>query len=432
METTELAPGYIVSRLTKGHWQLAARHGPATDRAEALDAMRRFVEAGITNFDCADHYLGTEEMIGAFRASHPPLAASLRVQTKLVPDRDMLAGLRRRDLEAIIDRSMARLGAERLDMVQFHWWDYESGDYAQAMGWLADMRREGKIELLGTTNFDCPSLRRILDSGVPVASNQLQYSLLDRRPEHGMVDLARERGVALQCYGTVAGGFLSRRWLGVPPPEEPFANRSLVKYRLIIEEFGGWALFQDADTAALHHRFVRDACGLPIVLYQAPVRAGAMPYPPARLAALASDPRVVAVKEGSWEVAAYEASRRAVRAVRPDVAMLGSGDEHLLASWMVGADGSQVSLAAIVPELVTALWDAAQAGEWAFARRLHDRVYPLALAIYGTAPGGRATTRLKACLHILGRLQDPTVRPPLLPLPAEEIARLTEALGAAC
>lgn len=194
----------------------------------------------------------------------------------------------------------------------------------------------------------------------------------------------------------------------------------------------GWALFQDADTAALHHRFVRDACGLPIVLYQAPVRAGAMPYPPARLAALASDPRVVAVKEGSWEVAAYEASRRAVRAVRPDVAMLGSGDEHLLASWMVGADGSQVSLAAIVPELVTALWDAAQAGEWAFARRLHDRVYPLALAIYGTAPGGRATTRLKACLHILGRLQDPTVRPPLLPLPAEEIARLTEALGAAC
>lgn len=258
METTELAPGYIVSRLTKGHWQLAARHGPDTDRAEALEAMRRFVEAGITNFDCADHYLGTEEMIGAFRASHPRLAASLRVQTKLVPDRDMLAGLRRRDLEAIIDRSLARLGAERLDMVQFHWWDYASGDYAQAMGWLAEMRREGKIELLGTTNFDCPSLRRILDSGVPVASNQLQYSLLDRRPEHGMVDLARERGVALQCYGTVAGGFLSRHWLGVPPPEVPFANRSLVKYRLIIDEFGGWALFQELlsalDAIARKHR----------------------------------------------------------------------------------------------------------------------------------------------------------------------------------
>ena len=49
----------------------------------------------------------------------------------------------------------------------------------------------------------------------------------------------------LLCYGTVAGGFLSERWLGIPEPQEPFANRSLVKYKLIIDDFGGWDLFKE-------------------------------------------------------------------------------------------------------------------------------------------------------------------------------------------
>ena len=275
METTELAPGYVISRIVKGSWQLAARHGPAYDEAEALDAMRRFVEAGINAFDCADHYLGAEEMIGAFRRRHPSLARTLRVQTKVVPDRDTLAGLRRRDLEAIVDRSLARLGTERLDLAQFHWWDNDSGDYVQAMRWLDDMRREGKIELLGTTNLDRAGLLRIIASGVPVASNQLQYSVLDHRPEGGMVDLAREHHVALQCYGTIAGGFLSERWLGAASPGEPLANRSLVKYRLVIEEFGSWELFQEllgtlasigrkrgASISAVATRYVLDRPGV--------------------------------------------------------------------------------------------------------------------------------------------------------------------------
>ncbi len=191
----------------------------------------------------------------------------------------------------------------------------------------------------------------------------------------------------------------------------------------------GWALFQDRGAAVLHHRHVRNACDLPLVLYQAPVRAGAMPYSPALLAELCADPRVAGVKEGSWEVAAYEASRRAVHAVRPDVAVLGSGDEHLLTSWLIGSEGSQVSLAAVVPGPVVALWDAAAAGDWAAARRWHDVIYPLALAIYGAAPGGRATTRLKACLHLLGRIPHPTVRPPLVPLDAGELGRLRAALA---
>jgi aryl-alcohol dehydrogenase-like predicted oxidoreductase len=59
-----------------------------------------------------------------------------------------------------------------------------------------------------------------------------------------MVGFCRQHGIGLLCYGTVLGGFLSERWLGVAEPVGELANRSLTKYRLVIEDFGGWALFQ--------------------------------------------------------------------------------------------------------------------------------------------------------------------------------------------
>jgi aryl-alcohol dehydrogenase-like predicted oxidoreductase len=74
---------------------------------------------------------------------------------------------------------------------------------------------------------------------------QVQYSLLDDRPEHGLVALCKQKNIGLLCYGTVAGGFLSDRWLGKPEPAPPYENRSLTKYKLIIDEFGGWGLFQE-------------------------------------------------------------------------------------------------------------------------------------------------------------------------------------------
>ena len=55
-----------------------------------------------------------------------------------------------------------------------------------------------------------------------------------------MVDFCAAHGIQLLCYGTVAGGFLSERYLDAPEPAAPHENRSLTKYHLIIEEFGGW------------------------------------------------------------------------------------------------------------------------------------------------------------------------------------------------
>jgi aryl-alcohol dehydrogenase-like predicted oxidoreductase len=87
-------------------------------------------------------------------------------------------------------------------------------------------------------------LAEIVTAGVPVISNQVQYSVLDLRPERGMVDFCRMNDITLLCYGTVAGGFLSDRYLGQVEPVAELENRSLTKYKLIIDDFGGWDLFQ--------------------------------------------------------------------------------------------------------------------------------------------------------------------------------------------
>jgi N-methylhydantoinase B len=238
-----LAPGYEISRLIKGGWQLAGGHG-RIDPDQAIHDMARFVEAGITAFDCADIYTGVEETIGRFRRRYPELARHVRIHTKFVPDLSALATVDRGYVERVIDRSLARLGLECLDLVQFHWWDYSTPRYVDVALELARLRERGKIRLVGATNFDVPHLAEIVGAGVPVASHQVQYSVLDDRPAHGMVEFCAAHGIALLCFGTVAGGFLGDRWRGQPEPTDLGHNRSLVKYKLIIDEFGDWAAFQ--------------------------------------------------------------------------------------------------------------------------------------------------------------------------------------------
>ncbi|MEP7206367.1 MAG: dihydrodipicolinate synthase family protein [Casimicrobiaceae bacterium] len=192
-----------------------------------------------------------------------------------------------------------------------------------------------------------------------------------------------------------------------------------------------WALSRDATMALNHHRHVAAATSLPLMLYQAGVGTHGLAYDAPTLAELAKLPRVVGIKEGSWESARYEANRRLVRQVAPHVAVMASGDEHLLTCMAIGSEGSLVSLAVLIPDLIVALDRAVAASDLTTARALNDRIYPLATAIYGTAPGVLANARLKACLKLLGKLDRDTMRAPIGPLPAEEIARLEAALAAA-
>ncbi|HTO88171.1 MAG TPA: aldo/keto reductase [Thermoanaerobaculia bacterium] len=241
----ELAPGYTISRVLKGGWQLAGGHGPV-EAAAALDDMDRFVEAGVTTFDCADIYTGVEALIGRWLKRRKGRAGTdVQVHTKYVPDLDRLPTHSRADVVRGVDRSLARLGVERLDLVQLHWWDYGVAGYVEAAVWLDELRRAGKIRHVGLTNFDRLHLSEIVAGGATITSHQVQYSVIDRRPAAGLAAQCARDDIGLLCYGAVAGGFLSERYLGRPDPLRPLENRSLVKYRLIIDEFGGWDRFQE-------------------------------------------------------------------------------------------------------------------------------------------------------------------------------------------
>jgi aryl-alcohol dehydrogenase-like predicted oxidoreductase len=243
MTRVPLAPGYDVSRVLKGGWQLAGGHG-VVDAEAALSDMDRYVDAGITTFDCADIYTGVEALIGQWIRTRPNGASRIQVHTKHVPDRDRLPAHSRAEVERGVDRSLQRLGIDVLDLVQLHWWDYDVPGYLDAGRWLADLRAAGKVRHIGLTNFDRARLREFVDAGVPIVSHQVQYSVLDRRPAATMAAYANDHAVGLLCYGALAGGFLSERWLGVAAPAAPLENRSLTKYKLIIDEFGGWPMFQ--------------------------------------------------------------------------------------------------------------------------------------------------------------------------------------------
>ena len=248
IERTELAPGYSISNILKGGWHLAGGHGQV-DPNQAMEDMRAFAEAGITTFDCADIYTGVEELIGKFLKKYNHFFASgtlapIQIHTKYIPDYNILNSLTKADTTAIIDRSLQRLGVECLDLVQFHWWDFAIPGYVEAALHLSELQKAGKIRHLGVTNFDGKHLKELLTAGVPVISNQVQYSVLDSRPLNDLHALHQKFGVSYLCYGSLAGGFLTDRYLNTPEPSPPFENRSLTKYKLIIEEFGDWASFQ--------------------------------------------------------------------------------------------------------------------------------------------------------------------------------------------
>ncbi|HEY9346921.1 MAG TPA: aldo/keto reductase, partial [Inquilinus sp.] len=140
MQRLPLAPDYEISRVIRGGWQLSSGHGAVRSDDPVAD-MVAFADAGITTFDCADIYTGVEEMIGRFRQRYRDLRGAealgrIKVHTKYVPDLEVLPRIGKADVEGVIDQSLRRLGLERLDLVQFHWWDYDAPRWREAALWL--------------------------------------------------------------------------------------------------------------------------------------------------------------------------------------------------------------------------------------------------------------------------------------------------------
>lgn len=227
-------------------WQVAGGHG-YIDHELAIADMLRYHDAGFTTWDLADIYGPAEDFIGQFRRRLLKLKGKEeleRVQslTKWVPQPGKVT---RSFVNENIDRSLRRMSVSSLDLLQFHWWDYNNPYYMDALRYLSDLRDEGLIKHIGLTNFDTERMQIMIDSGLRIVSNQVQYSIIDRRPEVKMIPFCLEHSTSLLAYGSICGGLISERYLGTVEPSTAELNTaSLRKYKQMIDAWGGWDLFQ--------------------------------------------------------------------------------------------------------------------------------------------------------------------------------------------
>ena len=246
-EHYQLAPDLATYRIINGMWQVAGGHG-YIDNELAIADMMRYHEAGFTTWDLADIYGPAEDFIGQFRGKLLAIKGEeeldkIRALTKWVPQPGRIT---RSIVNESIDRSLHRMGVSIVDLLQFHWWDYNNPYYMDALKYLSDLRDEGKIKHIGLTNFDTERLQIMIDSDLQIVSNQVQYSIIDRRPEVKMIPFCLENNISLLCYGSICGGLMSERYLGRMQPSTAELNTlSLQKYKKMIDAWGGWSLFQE-------------------------------------------------------------------------------------------------------------------------------------------------------------------------------------------
>lgn len=240
-------PDMHICRILNGMWQVSGAHGRIDPQA-AIRHMFDYLDMGYTTWDLADHYGPAEDFIGTFRqqlsASRGEAAlTNLQAFTKWVPRPGHMT---RQIVENNIAISLRRMQTNCLDLLQFHWWDYDDTRYLDALTHMSHLRDAGQIKHLALTNFDTEHVQRIMEHGIRVVSNQVQYSLIDLRPEVRMVPFCQQHQVSLLTYGTLAGGLLSETYLGQPEPRGAALHTvSLRKYKQMIDAWGGWALFQE-------------------------------------------------------------------------------------------------------------------------------------------------------------------------------------------
>ena len=242
----QFTPDLNICRLLNGMWQVSGAHGPI-DPKRAIASMFDYFEAGFTTWDLADHYGPAEDFIGTFRQQlldqqGEASLSGLQAFTKWVPRPRKPT---KHWVEDNINLSLQRMSVEALDLLQFHWWDYQNPYYLDTLIYLAELQEAGKIKHLALTNFDTEHLQLITQTGIKIVSNQVQFSLIDRRPQVSMIDFCQQNDIQLLAYGTLCGGLLSETYLHQPEPSyQQLTTASLRKYKQMIDAWGGWKLFQ--------------------------------------------------------------------------------------------------------------------------------------------------------------------------------------------
>ncbi|MYI68195.1 MAG: aldo/keto reductase [Boseongicola sp. SB0673_bin_14] len=243
-DRARLTDELVISRILTGLWQVAdmERDGAGLDPDKVADHLADYAESGFDTFDMADHY-GSAEIIASRLLQRRPNALAF---TKWCPPPGPMPP---ETVRAGVQERLDRLGVARIDLLQFHWWSFEHPAWLDALHELATLREEGLIREIGVTNFDAAHLHLALADGVPVRTNQVVCSLLDRRFTGALAETCARHGVHLLAYGTVCGGFLSESWLGQPEPAD-IPDWSKMKYRRFIEAVGGWEAYQAVLSAA--------------------------------------------------------------------------------------------------------------------------------------------------------------------------------------
>jgi aryl-alcohol dehydrogenase-like predicted oxidoreductase len=195
--------------------QLAGRgvFGPPRDRDAALAVLRRAVELGVDHIDTSQYY-GPDVVNELIREAMHPYPDGLRLVTKVGARRDdqgaWLPALRPDELRAGVEDNLRTLGIERLTLVNLRLLDDAPGTnaippLAEMLGALDDLRREGKLELIGLSNVTRALLDEALDL-VPVAGVQNQYSVIDRSNED-VLEACSERGLAFVPFFPLGSAF---------------------------------------------------------------------------------------------------------------------------------------------------------------------------------------------------------------------------------
>ena len=241
MEKTILAKNLEINRILNGMWQIAGAHGQIESESAVSD-MEKYHEAGFTTWDLADIYGPAESLIGEFRRKVGK-KEKFQALTKFVPNPGPMSNS---IVTHYIEQSLKKMDTDCIDLLQFHWWDYNDTSYLDALHYLSKLQNEGKIKYLGLTNFDTKRVKIMIENNFHIVSNQVQYSILDSRVEKLMVPFFEKHNIKILSYGTLLGGFFSEKYLDVNELHRgDLTTASLQKYKNMIDVWGGWQLFQE-------------------------------------------------------------------------------------------------------------------------------------------------------------------------------------------
>ena len=270
----QLAPDYAVSQLIAGGWQLQNRGD------DVIEDLLQLSRLGITAYETSDTYSNGQSLLGRFlskaRQSLPSETFSgIQIHTRYTAPTTGSAPSKATIVDSV-DRSLRELNLPRLDLLQLQWWNLNVPGFEETLSLIGDLRKAGKIHHIGTTNFGVQILDRVIAANVPVITNQVQYSIIDRRADNQLSAYAERYGINLLTYGALAGGFLGRKWISAHDPAAvPMSGKRFShEYRSIIDLAGGWNTFQNLlhvlSAVAAKHGCSPSAIALRWVLQKGP------------------------------------------------------------------------------------------------------------------------------------------------------------------